>query len=59
MFKKLNTPLLMTVENMSNYLCSHYHHTNPLLGENRGLKLAEEYSLPLLRSLPGDIQISA
>jgi ATP-binding protein involved in chromosome partitioning len=59
MFKKLNIPLLGIVENMSNYLCSHCHHISPLFGESGGLRLAEEYSLPLLEALPVDIQISA
>lgn len=52
MFKKLNVTLLGVIENMSLYHCPHCGHEDRLFGEGGGLKLAGEYNIKLLGSLP-------
>jgi ATP-binding protein involved in chromosome partitioning len=54
MFRKLNVPILGLVENMSTYHCPTCQHAAPLFGEGGGARLAVEYSIPLLGSIPLD-----
>jgi ATP-binding protein involved in chromosome partitioning len=52
MFNKLNVPILGVVENMSVYHCSQCGHEEHIFGEGGGDKLAKEYGLELLGSVP-------
>jgi len=57
MFKKLNVPILGVVENMSGYHCLQCGHEEKIFGEGGGKKLAGEYGLELLGSIPLDLRI--
>ena len=57
MFSKVNVPILGIVENMSLHTCSQCGHSEPIFGEGGGVRIAEEYAVPLLGSLPLDIRI--
>lgn len=52
MFRKVNVPVLGIVENMSVHICSACGHAEPLFGEDGGVRMAEEYGVPLLGQLP-------
>lgn len=52
MFNKLGVPILGVVENMSHYHCSQCGHEEAVFGSGGGAKLAQEYSLSLLGSIP-------
>ncbi|MEO6689612.1 MAG: iron-sulfur cluster carrier protein ApbC [Dokdonella sp.] len=57
MFEKVNVPVLGIVENMSTHVCSACGHEEHVFGEGGGARMAEQYSVPLLGSLPLDIRI--
>jgi ATP-binding protein involved in chromosome partitioning len=57
MFQKLNVPILGVVENMSVYHCSQCGHEEHLFGQGGAEKLAKQYGLDLLGSIPLAIQI--
>ena len=52
MFRKVNIPVLGVVENMAVHICSNCGHSEHLFGEGGGEKLAGEYGVDLLASLP-------
>jgi len=52
MFQKVNVPVLGVIENMSVHVCSHCGHEESIFGTQGGAKLAADYGLPLLGSLP-------
>jgi len=52
MFTKLNVPILGVVENMSTHHCPACGHEQAIFGEGGGKKLAAEYGLELLASIP-------
>lgn len=52
MFSKVDVPVLGIVENMAVHICSNCGHTDHLFGEGGGDKIAQEYHVPLLGSLP-------
>jgi len=52
MFRKVNIPVLGVVENMAIHICSNCGHAEHLFGEGGGEKLAGEYNVDLLASLP-------
>lgn len=52
MFEKVSIPVLGLVENMAQHVCSNCGHTEHLFGEGGGQKMATEYGVPLLGSLP-------
>jgi len=52
MFRKLKLPMLGVVENMAVHVCSACGHAEHLFGADGGARLAAEYELPLLASLP-------
>ena len=54
MFRKLNVPLLGIVENMSYFVCPHCSERTHIFGEGGGVKVAEEYGVPLLARIPLD-----
>ncbi len=52
MFRKVNIPVLGVVENMAVHICSNCGHSEHLFGEGGGGKLATQYGVDLLASLP-------
>jgi ATP-binding protein involved in chromosome partitioning len=57
MFRKMNVPLLGIVENMAGFACPHCEHVTPIFGEGGGQKLGEEFGVPVLGSIPLDVEI--
>jgi ATP-binding protein involved in chromosome partitioning len=54
MFRKMNVPVLGIVENMAGFSCPHCGHDTPIFGEGGGEKLAREFDVPVLGSIPID-----
>lgn len=52
MFEKVGIPTLGIVENMAIYVCSQCGHVEHIFGAGGGQRMAEEYGLPFLGSLP-------
>jgi ATP-binding protein involved in chromosome partitioning len=52
MFEKVGVPLLGLVENMALHTCSRCGHEDHVFGEGGGERMAADYGLPLLGSLP-------
>jgi len=52
MFRKVNIPVLGVVENMAVHICSNCGHAEHLFGEGGGEKLATQFGVELLASLP-------
>lgn len=57
MFEKVEVPVLGIIENMAVHTCSSCGHVEHLFGEGGGQRMAEQYGVPLLGSLPLDIGI--
>ena len=57
MFEKVAVPVLGIVENMALHTCSQCGHTEHIFGEGGGARMAQQYDVPLLGSLPLDIHI--
>ena len=57
MFEKVEVPVLGVVENMAVHVCSACGHAEHLFGEGGGARMAAQYGLPLLGSLPLEIGI--
>jgi ATP-binding protein involved in chromosome partitioning len=57
MFRKVAVPVLGIVENMSTHVCSKCGHEEPVFGSGGGGRMAEQYGVSLLASLPLDIRI--
>jgi ATP-binding protein involved in chromosome partitioning len=57
MFEKVAVPVLGIVENMSTHVCSACGHEEHVFGEGGGARMAAQYGVPLLGSLPLDIRI--
>ena len=57
MFEKVNVPVLGVVENMSTHICSQCGHEEPIFGTGGGERMAKQYNVDLLGSLPLDIHI--
>ncbi|HHW4680686.1 MAG TPA: iron-sulfur cluster carrier protein ApbC [Xylella taiwanensis] len=57
MFEKVNVPVLGIVENMALHCCRQCGHVEHLFGEGGGQRMAAQYHVPLLGSLPLDIAI--
>ncbi|HSX63697.1 MAG TPA: iron-sulfur cluster carrier protein ApbC [Pseudoxanthomonas sp.] len=57
MFEKVDVPVLGIIENMAVHTCSNCGHVEHLFGEGGGQKMAAQYGVPLLGSLPLDIAI--
>jgi len=57
MFEKVNVPVLGLVENMAVHVCSNCGHAEHVFGEGGGRRMAEQYGVPLLGSLPLEIAI--
>lgn len=52
MFRKVSVPVLGVVENMAVHVCGQCGHAEHLFGEGGGERIAAEYGVPLLGSLP-------
>lgn len=59
MFRKVNVAILGIVENMSLHQCSQCGHVESIFGSGGGGRVAAEYGVPLLGSLPLDAGIRA
>lgn len=57
MFKKVDIPVLGVVENMAVHICSQCGHAEHIFGEGGAERLAQEYNVPVLGSLPLDLAI--
>ncbi|MEX0730855.1 MAG: iron-sulfur cluster carrier protein ApbC [Aquisalimonadaceae bacterium] len=57
MFEKVNVPVLGIVENMSTHICSQCGHEEHIFGAGGGQKMADQYGVDMLGSLPLDIRI--
>lgn len=57
MFKKVGIPVLGICENMSTHICSSCGHEESIFGAGGAEKLAQDYGVPLLGSLPLDSRI--
>ena len=52
MFRKVDIPILGIVENMAVHICSSCGHREHIFGADGGERIAREYGVPLLGSLP-------
>jgi ATP-binding protein involved in chromosome partitioning len=52
MFNKVDVPILGVVENMAVHVCSACGHEEHIFGEHGGERIARDYGVPLLASLP-------
>ena len=57
MFSKVDIPILGIVENMAMHTCSQCGHTEHIFGAEGGERIAAEYGVELLGSLPLDVSI--
>ena len=57
MFEKVHVPVLGIIENMAVHVCSHCGHVEHLFGQGGGERMAAQYGVPLLGSLPLEIAI--
>jgi len=57
MFRKVAVPVLGIVENMALHVCSQCGHAEHIFGAGGGQRMAEQYGVPVLGSLPLDIRI--
>jgi ATP-binding protein involved in chromosome partitioning len=57
MFEKVGIPILGIVENMAVHICSNCGHAEHIFGAEGGRKMAEQYGVDYLGSLPRDIRI--
>ena len=57
MFRKVQVPVLGVVENMAMHVCSQCGHQEHVFGEGGGARIANDYGVPLLGSLPLSLQI--
>jgi ATP-binding protein involved in chromosome partitioning len=59
MFEKVHVPVLGIVENMAMHTCSRCGHAEHVFGEGGGARMAADYGVQLLGSLPLDARIRA
>jgi ATP-binding protein involved in chromosome partitioning len=57
MFEKVSVPVLGIIENMATHICSQCGHEEHVFGAGGGERMAQQYNVPLLGSLPLDIRI--
>lgn len=57
MFEKVEVPVLGLVENMAVHVCSNCGHAEHIFGEGGGRRMAAQYGVPLLGSLPLDVAV--
>ena len=52
MFRKVDVPILGIIENMAVHVCTQCGHQEHIFGEHGGERIARDYGVPLLASLP-------
>ncbi|MFQ5993721.1 MAG: iron-sulfur cluster carrier protein ApbC [Acidiferrobacterales bacterium] len=57
MFEKVEVPVLGIIENMSTHICSNCGHEEYIFGKGGGQRMAEQYDVELLGSIPLDVRI--
>ncbi len=57
MFEKVNVPVLGVVENMSVHVCTNCGHVEHLFGAGGGARMAAQYGVELLGTLPLDARV--
>lgn len=57
MFEKVKVPVLGVIENMSTHICSQCGHEEHIFGAGGGERMAADYGVNMLGSLPLDIRI--
>lgn len=57
MFEKVSIPILGVIENMAVHVCSNCGHAEHIFGAGGGQRMAEQYGVEFLGSLPLDIRI--
>lgn len=57
MFQKVDVPILGIVENMAVHICTRCGHAEHIFGEGGGQRMAQQYDIPWLGSLPLTMQI--
>jgi ATP-binding protein involved in chromosome partitioning len=57
MFEKVEVPVLGIVENMATHICTNCGHEEHIFGAGGGERMAEQYNVSYLGSLPLDIRI--
>ena len=57
LFRKFDMRIVGLVENMSYFFCGHTEKPIELFGHGGGVKLSEEFDLPLLGKIPIDLEI--
>lgn len=57
MFEKVEIPVIGIIENMSTHICSQCGHEEAIFGEHGGERMAKQYSVDFLGSLPLDKRI--
>jgi ATP-binding protein involved in chromosome partitioning len=57
MFRKVDVPVLGIIENMAVHVCSQCGHQEHIFGEHGGDRIAGDYGVPLLASLPLQMSI--
>jgi ATP-binding protein involved in chromosome partitioning len=57
MFEKVQVPVLGLVENMAQHVCSQCGHVEHLFGSGGAERMAEQYGVPVLGSLPLELSI--
>ncbi|MEO5565583.1 MAG: iron-sulfur cluster carrier protein ApbC [Luteimonas sp.] len=57
MFEKVQVPVLGLVENMAMHTCTQCGHVEHVFGEGGGTRMAAQYGIPLLGSLPLELAI--
>jgi ATP-binding protein involved in chromosome partitioning len=57
MFEKVGIPILGVIENMAVHVCSNCGHAEHIFGAEGGRRMAKEYGVEYLGSLPLDIRI--
>lgn len=57
MFEKVEVPMLGLIENMAQHVCTQCGHVEHLFGQGGGERMATQYGVPLLGSLPLEIGI--
>ncbi len=59
MFEKVEVPVVGVIENMSTHICSQCGHEEHIFGVGGGERMAAQYDIDLLGSVPLDIEIRA
>ncbi len=57
MFEKVHVPVLGLIENMAQHVCTRCGHVEHLFGNGGGERMAAQYGIPLLGSLPLELAI--